>query len=417
MLGGISAASDPASAMQAERRRTSEPKRVISGIAIFVNTAAFTMVEPDAAPNAAEDMTVAIARPPRSLPSQRYAVRKHSVTMPAAVANEPIRMKSGITARLKLLVVLNGTAANCAPAASGPTVSRMPTNPARPSATPMCTPSARHPMRNGMTIQPAAWAESSSMPRSAHLGRVLRRGAVQRRRLAVPRTPEVPDHVEHELQHEKHRAGGEQRPRRVEREADCAHRRLLDLPAIRELAEAVPGEQHEEQEREQMGEQIRHRLQARGHVAMQDLDADVATLLLRERERAEDDQHHGALGDLERSGHRPVEDIGADHVGGADQHGEHHAEGAEQHQANGQAPQDLRRPPHLASSCLQRAATFFGVSASLVAVAVSFSHCARKSGESAFHFLSSSAGKGLNVPPFSLMLATAFDSKSPTQAR
>ena len=121
------------------------------------------MVEPDAAPNAAEDMTVAIARPPRSLPSQTYAVRKHSLTMPAAVANEPIRMKSGMTARLKLLVVLNGTAANCAPAASGPTVSRMPRNPARPSATPMCTPSARQPTRNGMTIQPAAWAESSSI--------------------------------------------------------------------------------------------------------------------------------------------------------------------------------------------------------------------------------------------------------------
>src|ERR1051326_6682341 len=104
MLGGISAASVPAAAMQPELSRTSYPKRVISGIAILVNTAAFTMVEPDAAPNAADDMTVAIARPPRSLPSQTYAVRKHSVTMPAAVANEPIRMKSGMTARLKLLV-------------------------------------------------------------------------------------------------------------------------------------------------------------------------------------------------------------------------------------------------------------------------------------------------------------------------
>src|SRR3954468_434188 len=410
MLGGMSAASVPAGAMSPALNRTSSPKRVISGIAILVNTAALTMVEPDAAPNAAEDMTVAIARPPRSLPSQRYAVRKHSVTMPAAVANEPIRMNSGITARLKLLVVLNGTAANCAPAASGPTVSRMPTNPARPSATPMCTPSARHPMRNGMTIQPAAWAESSSIPRSAHLGRVLRRGAVLRRRLAVPRTSEVPDHVEHELQHEKHRASSEQRARRIEREADRAHRRLLDLPAIGELAEAVPGEQHEEHEREEMGEEIGQRFAARAHEAVQDLDADVATLFLRERERAEDDQHHRALGDLEGAGHRPVEEIGADHVREADQHGQHHADRAEQHQAYGQAPQDLRAPPHLASSCLQRAATFFGVSASLVAAAVAFSHESRKSGDAAFHFLSSSAGNGTYVPPFALIWSTALAS-------
>src|SRR5205823_5363285 len=156
------------------------------------------MVEPDAAPNAAEDMTVAIARPPRSLPSQTYAARKHSLTMPAA-----------------------------------------------------------------------------------------------------PRALEIGDHIEHELQHEQHRAGSEQRARRIEREADRAHRRLPDLPAIGELAEAVPGEQHEEHEREEMGEQIGQRFAARAHEAVQDLDADVAALFLRERERAEDDQHHRALGDLE----------------------------------------------------------------------------------------------------------------------
>ena len=81
------------------------------------------------------------------------------------------------------------------------------------------------------------------------------------------------------------------------------------------------------------------------------------------------------------------------------------------------APQDLRRPPHLASSCRQRATTFFGVSASLVAAAVSFSHCARKSGAVERHFFSSSGGKGTKVPPCDLMLATAFVSKSPTQVR
>ncbi len=87
-----------------------------------VNTAALTMVEPDAAPKAAEDMTVAMASPPRRAPSQRYAVRNSSVTMPATVAKEPIRMNSGITARVKELVVLKGIAASCAAAASGPTV-------------------------------------------------------------------------------------------------------------------------------------------------------------------------------------------------------------------------------------------------------------------------------------------------------
>jgi len=87
-----------------------------------VNTAALTIVEPDAAPNAAEDMTVAMARPPRRLPSQTYAARKRSVVSAATVANEPMRMNSGITARVNEFVVLNGMVDTCASAASGPTV-------------------------------------------------------------------------------------------------------------------------------------------------------------------------------------------------------------------------------------------------------------------------------------------------------
>ena len=43
--------------------------------------------------------------------------------MPATVAKEPIRMKSGITASVKELVVPNGSVAICASAAlPGPTV-------------------------------------------------------------------------------------------------------------------------------------------------------------------------------------------------------------------------------------------------------------------------------------------------------
>jgi hypothetical protein len=56
----------------------------------------------------------------------------------------------------------------------------------------------------------------------------------------------------------------------------------------------------------------------RGPAAVEQLDADVAAPLLRVGERAEDDQHHGALGDLERPGHRPVEELRADHVGDAE---------------------------------------------------------------------------------------------------
>ena len=87
-----------------------------------MNTAALTMVEPDAAPKAAEDMTVAMASPPRRLPSHTYAARKRSVVIAATVANEPIRMNSGITASVNELVVLNGIVEICASAASGPTV-------------------------------------------------------------------------------------------------------------------------------------------------------------------------------------------------------------------------------------------------------------------------------------------------------
>ena len=71
--GGMSDASVPEAAIQPADRRLSYPNLVISGIAILVNTAAFTIVDPQAAPNAAEARVVAIARPPEILPSQLYA--------------------------------------------------------------------------------------------------------------------------------------------------------------------------------------------------------------------------------------------------------------------------------------------------------------------------------------------------------
>jgi len=77
------------------------------------------MVEPQAAPKAAEAMVVAIASPPVSLPSQAWAALYRSVVSPACVASAPIRMNSGITARSKLLVFENGIVASCAQAAFG----------------------------------------------------------------------------------------------------------------------------------------------------------------------------------------------------------------------------------------------------------------------------------------------------------
>ena len=49
-------------------------------------------------------------------------MRNSSLTMPATVAKEPIRINNGITARVKEFVVLKGIAASCAVAASMPTV-------------------------------------------------------------------------------------------------------------------------------------------------------------------------------------------------------------------------------------------------------------------------------------------------------
>ncbi|MNC95605.1 hypothetical protein D3C83_127660 [compost metagenome] len=53
----------------------------------------------------------------------------------------------------------------------------------------------------------------------------------------------------------------------------------------------------------------------------------------------------------------------------------------------------------------------------MVAAAVSFSHCARKSGALERHFFSSAARNGLKVAPCDFIWAMDFASKSPTQAR
>ena len=61
--------------------------------------AAVATDEPLIAANPAQAMTVAMASPPRRWASQAFEARNSSRLMPEAVAKEPIRMNSGITAR------------------------------------------------------------------------------------------------------------------------------------------------------------------------------------------------------------------------------------------------------------------------------------------------------------------------------
>ena len=59
--------------------------------------AAVAIEEPQMAPNPAQAITVAIARPPRRWPMKAYAALNNSCDMPARVTKLPIRMKSGTT--------------------------------------------------------------------------------------------------------------------------------------------------------------------------------------------------------------------------------------------------------------------------------------------------------------------------------
>src|SRR6185369_16701921 len=117
--------------------------------------------------------------------------------------------------------------------------------------------------------------------RSAHLGRVLRRRAVLGRPLTAPRAPEVADYVEQELQDEEHRTSGKKQARRIERKTDRAHGGLADLPTVGELAEAVPSQEDKEHQRNQMRQHVQKGLHRGREERVQNLDADMAALLLR----------------------------------------------------------------------------------------------------------------------------------------
>src|SRR3712207_8839502 len=66
---------------------------------MLVMVAAVATEEPLIAAKPAQAVTVAMASPPRRWPSQAFEARNSSRLMPDAVANDPIRMNIGITAR------------------------------------------------------------------------------------------------------------------------------------------------------------------------------------------------------------------------------------------------------------------------------------------------------------------------------
>src|SRR5688572_5143780 len=105
----------------------------------------------------------------------------------------------------------------------------MPMKPASPSATPMCTPSVSQTRSRATAIQPATCGETSSTLFPLHGQRHF--GG----RLAAPQAAEVLHDVDRKAQQEQRHADKQENPRRVEREADRAHGRLLDLPAVEEL--------------------------------------------------------------------------------------------------------------------------------------------------------------------------------------
>src|SRR5207237_7110531 len=112
----------------------------------------------------------------------------------------------------------------------------------------MCTPKASQRMSKPTTMKPATSGASST---SAHLRGVGRR-RVLRRPFPAPHASEVGDDIECELHDEQHRTGAQKQARRIEREADRAHGGFADLPAVGKLPEAVPGEEAEEHERDEM---------------------------------------------------------------------------------------------------------------------------------------------------------------------
>ena len=61
--------------------------------------AAVAAVEPQMAEKAAQAATVAMARPPRRLPSHLFAKSNRSDDMPDIYANCPINTNSGMTAK------------------------------------------------------------------------------------------------------------------------------------------------------------------------------------------------------------------------------------------------------------------------------------------------------------------------------
>ena len=98
--GGIKIPKDPPAATDAAAYPRSYPALAISGIAMRVMLAAVATELPQIAPNAPEATSEATAKPPR-MPARNFrAAANNSADMRELLAISPIRINSGITARL-----------------------------------------------------------------------------------------------------------------------------------------------------------------------------------------------------------------------------------------------------------------------------------------------------------------------------
>src|SRR4030042_1491460 len=95
VLGGMSIPKLPAAATQPVANESSYLYRFISGKATFPIAAAVAVVDPHIAAKLAHPATVAIARPPRNLPSKAWLAAHSLRLLPAAAAKEPQQNNTG----------------------------------------------------------------------------------------------------------------------------------------------------------------------------------------------------------------------------------------------------------------------------------------------------------------------------------
>ncbi len=122
-------------------KRLVYPWRRISGLAIFVNTAADAMEDPVIAAKIAFAATVAMPRPPLIRRSIQRATSKVSRPISETPTRSPIITNSGMTARTWFRRNSFAACMRVRSAITGrPRIRMMPTKPTTISATPICMP-------------------------------------------------------------------------------------------------------------------------------------------------------------------------------------------------------------------------------------------------------------------------------------